>query len=263
MSHTNSTTNYNLPQFVGTDKPAWLGDINPAMTAIDTAIKSAKDAGDTADGKATQAQATADGVATNVGNLTTTVSTLSNTVTAQGGDINNNATNIAQLNSNLNSLIDKFNISHFDSISTIPSITGVVNITDCLLTLAQNSDGSLFKFYGSMYITRNSTSTGSVTKSAIPGLSGYYGIDTGLVLNSTPSEGYVITGGATNIACESASSIVPTAQFNLPFAVGSDGHIYTYASTSQTEYFAGNSQFRTFYWACLYFNSNFGDIGRE
>ena len=38
MSSTNHTTNYNLPQFVGSDKPAWLGDINPAMSAIDTAM---------------------------------------------------------------------------------------------------------------------------------------------------------------------------------------------------------------------------------
>lgn len=55
MSHTNSTTNYNLPQFITTDKPAWLTDVNQAYTAIDTAIKAAKDAGDNAQGDATQA----------------------------------------------------------------------------------------------------------------------------------------------------------------------------------------------------------------
>lgn len=38
MSHTNNTTNYALPNFIATDKPAWMGDINPAMTAIDTAM---------------------------------------------------------------------------------------------------------------------------------------------------------------------------------------------------------------------------------
>lgn len=43
MSSTNHTTNYNLPQFVGTDKPAWLGDINPAMSAIDTQMKANAD----------------------------------------------------------------------------------------------------------------------------------------------------------------------------------------------------------------------------
>lgn len=55
MSHTNSTTNYSLPQFVTTDKPAWLTDINGAMSAIDTAIKNAADAAGTAGTDAAQA----------------------------------------------------------------------------------------------------------------------------------------------------------------------------------------------------------------
>ena len=38
MSHTNSTTHYNLPQFVGTDTPGWLTDVNSAMSSIDNAI---------------------------------------------------------------------------------------------------------------------------------------------------------------------------------------------------------------------------------
>lgn len=46
MSHTNSTTNYNLPQFISTDKPAWLTDVNDAMSAIDTGIAAAKSVAD-------------------------------------------------------------------------------------------------------------------------------------------------------------------------------------------------------------------------
>ncbi|MBQ9160884.1 MAG: hypothetical protein IJ122_06140 [Methanobrevibacter sp.] len=38
MAHTNQTANYNLPEFVATDKPAWLVDFNDAMDAIDSAI---------------------------------------------------------------------------------------------------------------------------------------------------------------------------------------------------------------------------------
>lgn len=61
MAHTNSTTNYNLPQFLPTDKPAWLVDVNPAYASIDTAIKNASDAAGTAQGDATQALADAAG----------------------------------------------------------------------------------------------------------------------------------------------------------------------------------------------------------
>lgn len=39
MGHTNSTANYNLPQFVSTDKPGWLSDFNTAMYDIDTQMK--------------------------------------------------------------------------------------------------------------------------------------------------------------------------------------------------------------------------------
>lgn len=55
MSHTNSTPNYALPQFLSGDKPAWLTDINGAFSDIDTAIDAAKDAADAAQGDATQA----------------------------------------------------------------------------------------------------------------------------------------------------------------------------------------------------------------
>ncbi len=36
--HTRSTINYELPQFDSTDKPTWLGDINGAFLAIDSAM---------------------------------------------------------------------------------------------------------------------------------------------------------------------------------------------------------------------------------
>ena len=55
MSHTNSTTNYSLPQFLTTDKPAWLTDVNNAYLAIDTAMKNNADAASLADTKATNA----------------------------------------------------------------------------------------------------------------------------------------------------------------------------------------------------------------
>lgn len=55
MSHTNSTSNYSLPQFITTDKPAWLTDINNAFLAIDTGMDNAQDAADAAQGDATQA----------------------------------------------------------------------------------------------------------------------------------------------------------------------------------------------------------------
>ena len=38
MAATNTTSNYDLPVFLGTDKPSWLVDWNGAMNAIDKAL---------------------------------------------------------------------------------------------------------------------------------------------------------------------------------------------------------------------------------
>lgn len=53
MSSTNKTSHYNLPQFIGSDIPTWLGDFNSAMTAIDSGINAAAT---TASGAATKAE---------------------------------------------------------------------------------------------------------------------------------------------------------------------------------------------------------------
>ena len=53
MVSTNKTTNYDLSQFVGTDRPTWLGDYNSDMEKIDAQMKANADAIE---------QATADGL---------------------------------------------------------------------------------------------------------------------------------------------------------------------------------------------------------
>ena len=52
MAHTNSTTNYGLPQYVGSDIINPLTDTNGAYETIDTQLKANADAASTADGKA-------------------------------------------------------------------------------------------------------------------------------------------------------------------------------------------------------------------
>lgn len=44
MTATNHTENYNLSQFVGTDRPTWLGDYNSDMEKIDAQMKANADA---------------------------------------------------------------------------------------------------------------------------------------------------------------------------------------------------------------------------
>ena len=88
MSATNSTANYNLPLFIGSDKPAWLTDWNGAMNAIDSAIASVSSA---QSGTATDLSAltvTVSGLSSTVSDHTTSINTLSTAVSGNTGAIN-------------------------------------------------------------------------------------------------------------------------------------------------------------------------------
>ena len=61
MASTNKTENYDLSQFVGTDRPTWLGDYNDDMTKIDAQLKqNADDIASAAGGGLTSVNHTAD-----------------------------------------------------------------------------------------------------------------------------------------------------------------------------------------------------------
>lgn len=88
MGATNTTTYYNLSQFVGTDKPAWLQDYNGDMLKIDTGINAAKVAADNAANAASAAQGDATTALGDIASLNTTVGTISGTLNTAVGNIN-------------------------------------------------------------------------------------------------------------------------------------------------------------------------------
>ena len=90
MSHTNSTPNYNLPQFVGTDKPTWLNDVNGAMSAIDTQMKANADSATTAGTSAT----TANNAIGTLANLETTAKT---DLVSAVNEVNTNVTTVGNV----------------------------------------------------------------------------------------------------------------------------------------------------------------------
>lgn len=152
MSHSNSTTNYNLPQFVGTDKPAWLTDINGAFSNIDTAIKSAKDTADTAAGNATTAN-TAIGTLANlnttektnlvgaVNEVNINLGTTSGVASQASGDATNALNKVTSLESALN--LDTFASYEGNDLTK----SNCSNAYGKLFT-ASNADGSVGKIYG-------------------------------------------------------------------------------------------------------------------
>ena len=146
MSHTNSTPNYNLPQFVGTDKPTWLNDVNGAFSSIDTQMKANADSATTANTTASTAQ-NAIGTLSELNTTAKTdlVNALNevNTKVGTAQETANTAIGSAnKVSSDLTIFEQKFNLSNItQGNSNNYSVTGTVNNG---MTLAQNSDGSIF-----------------------------------------------------------------------------------------------------------------------
>ena len=187
MGATNQTTNYELPLFIGTDKPSWLGDFNGAMNKIDTSIKGNKDEIDSLKTRMTatetvanSASSTASTALTNANNAQTTANTaqatantadtkaegaqstantaLSNATTAQNTADTANATAQSALTSaNLaNTKIDDFNLTIFETITSFTATHGSATGT---IKVAKNSDGSLAKIYGNVIVASPSVSS--------------------------------------------------------------------------------------------------------
>lgn len=81
MSSTNKTNYYDLSQYIGTDKPTYLGDYNSDMSKIDAGIRDADDKATTASQNAGSAIARVGEVEKTVQSHTTAITTLQTDVT--------------------------------------------------------------------------------------------------------------------------------------------------------------------------------------
>lgn len=142
MASTNKTTNYELSQYIGTDKPTYLGDYNGDMLKIDTAMKNNADSASSASTLATTAKNTADTASANAGTALTNANTAKNTA--------DSALAKATVNE---SAIANFNLTSFDTITTFNKTGSGTVRTGSQINTAMNSDGSLAKVYGQLTIT--------------------------------------------------------------------------------------------------------------
>lgn len=234
MSHTNSTPNYQLPQFVGTDKPAYLTDFNQAFSAIDTGIHAAKTAADTAGTDITEVEDKLNETNQNLTTLDTTVSTLQGTVTTVSQTAN-------QANTKVDNLAEKFNFTTFINYSdrTKVSVSGATydNIN---FTIAKNNDGSIFKMYGFIILTNISNATITITLT-----------DTS-ILTEKP---YNIKGIFTRYEWKQWN-VAPSAEtFNNEVTVNNNSMTFTLRGVPSGQLVG----VRLDSFACLLFNQNFGD----
>lgn len=94
MSSTNKTTYYDLSQYIGTDKPTYLGDYNSDMSKIDAGIHqvqetatTAKQTAGSAEAKATQATTIANQNSKDISNLQASVASINSSNVTRDSNI--------------------------------------------------------------------------------------------------------------------------------------------------------------------------------
>lgn len=162
MASTNKTTNYELSQFLGTDKPAWLTDYNSDMSKIDTGIHSAQTTATGADGKA-------DTNATNIGNLENLTTSVKTSAVAAINEVDGHADNAQETaNSASNTanaaslkadgLADYLDLKNTSTITATIAGSGSPFFHSQDIKSAYNDDGSLGKVYGRLDIGKSNVS---------------------------------------------------------------------------------------------------------
>lgn len=238
MSHTNSTANYSLPQFVGSDKPAWLTDVNSAMTSIDTQMKANADSASTANASATTANS-------NIGTLANLNTTAKTNLVSAVNEVNTNlgavsgvassASGTANTAKNTADALEAYiTLTDFNNVSSSYTTSGM-SVTNVNVQCATNASASVGKLYGSFEFQVTSASGGSIT------------FDTAMRPTSalTINGAMFVTRYDTNIGVR---------VFNYSYTIGTDGKV-TIALPASFYNLSGSINFM----ACLLFLKDFGD----
>lgn len=178
MSSTNKTTNYNLSQYIGTDKPTYLGDYNSDMLKIDTQLKANADSASNAASAAGAAQAVASDASKSVQNLNNSVTANSEdiaglkTKNAQQDVSIQNASNAAstalnKANQNEHNIADINTRNQWIQGTNIHN-TGLPNYTKGSWNCSYNRLSGLLNINGQIELSQGSTIAGETRIATIP-----------------------------------------------------------------------------------------------
>lgn len=222
MSSTNKTTNYELSQYVGSDKPTYLGDYNSDMLKIDTQMKANATAVVNAQSTATTASETA-----------TTANSTANTANETANTASTTATSALNKSLANETAIAKFNLTNIKTISNF-TVTGGRSIGGNSVQVATNSDGSIGKIYGHIYL--DGSGAGNVS----------------FATDLRPSENINVNGIMLRIITKSNNQVVIETK---PISIATDGTVtcpYTWIDSS-------SNNVQLILMASIIFMSNFGD----
>lgn len=181
MASTNHTTNYNLSQYIGGDKPTYLGDYNGDMQKIDaqmktnadniaTAISGVESATSTANSAvstANSAQSTANSASSTATSASTTASNAQSTANSALSTATSAQTTANSALTKANDLANLLTFTAFDDNITLSANTGEIYTNE--LHCATNSDGTVGKLYGRVRVRNVNSSATQDNKLRITG----------------------------------------------------------------------------------------------
>ena len=150
MASTNKTTHFDLPQWIGTDKPTFLGDLNGAFSTIDTQLYTAVTNAENANNNATSAAGAVSDMQEDVNDLKTWQTTAATAISGLQTSVNTLNTNVMQ------SQLTGQNVS-----VTYAGTSSDVSISDTGMKYKKLTIGgnTILSIYGYIHCTVNSAIT--------------------------------------------------------------------------------------------------------
>ena len=142
MSSTNKTTNYKLSQYIGTDKPTYLGDYNSDMSKIDTQMKANANAASSAQSAAGAAQTKAESVESDMTQVKSDIEELNTDVSGLQNSVQQANTTAGAANSTAASA----NTNASQALTTANNLAESLEWVTCVITTKLGS-GVLFGYY--------------------------------------------------------------------------------------------------------------------
>ena len=159
MASTNKTTHYDLPQWIGTDKPTFLGDLNGAFSTIDTQLYTAVTNAENANNNASSAAGAVSNMQNDVNNLKTWQTTASSAISGLQNSVTGLTPNVGQTNTLVTGLGTFLQ-------GSIPVINEN-NTKERLITIGSLK---LLNIFGSLDITYDGTPNASQVNETMNGL---------------------------------------------------------------------------------------------
>lgn len=250
MSSTNKTTYYDLSQYIGTDKPTYLGDYNSDMSKIAGAIHGVQETATTAQQTAGEAVAMATSLENRVNNVSEDVKALLNDVTTIKNNVSQNTNDIGSIqkqvlaleekttsiNSQISDIQNRLNSQWVNSGNVVNTAIPSLSLANSFFYVGYNNLTKELNIYFSIQKTTEATTPYGQVLGTIP--------QEILNLLNIKSQRKIVSG--CTISYQSSGIYYDVGK---DLNIGTSGQISLVSNTDATSYIQGNMMLNTSTWS--------------